>query len=214
MDEPDHYRLGRSLEEELMACLLGGHGIPAEVGLAAYDRLRSVWRCDPSRLEVEEEVAQLLSLPLEVNGRKVRYRFAAQKARYLSQALIQLPAIDATQGDREFRDALCSLMGVGPKTASWIVRNWRGSDEVAILDVHLLRAGRELGLFNSDLSVERHYRTIEDAFVNFARDIGAKASILDSVMWMAFRSANKPKKLRSTALQPCSRQGELELLRH
>src|SRR5262245_36718563 len=34
------YRLGRSLIEEVVACLLGGHGIPAEVGIAAFHRLR------------------------------------------------------------------------------------------------------------------------------------------------------------------------------
>src|ERR1044071_2579779 len=41
--EPDRSfepaRLGASLHEELAACLLGGYGIPAEVGLAAYDRI-------------------------------------------------------------------------------------------------------------------------------------------------------------------------------
>jgi hypothetical protein len=42
VEAPAHYKLGRSLEEELMACLLGGYGIPAEVGLAAYERLRAV----------------------------------------------------------------------------------------------------------------------------------------------------------------------------
>jgi len=214
MDEPDHYRLGRSLEEELMACMLGGHGIPAEVGLAAYDRLRRTWRSAPGRLESASEVEELLTRPLDVNGRQVRYRFAAQKARYLSQALAQLPAIDVEQGDRDFRDALCSLKGIGPKTASWIVRNWRGSDDVAILDVHLLRAGRELGLFSSELNVERHYRIIEDAFVNFARDIGAKASILDSVIWMAFRSASKAKRPHKGSQKSSAQQGELDLVLH
>ena len=40
LDEPEHYRLGRTLREELLACMLGGYGIPAEVGLARYRRLR------------------------------------------------------------------------------------------------------------------------------------------------------------------------------
>lgn len=191
LEEPEHYRLGRTLEEEVMACLLGGHGIPAEVGLAAYRRLREVWKRSPERLEDADEVGHLLAEPLEVGGRAVRYRFVAQKAQYVSQALRQLPEIDLDQGDRDLRDSLCTLKGVGPKTASWIVRNWRGSDEVAILDIHLLRACRELGLLGAELAVERHYYEIEAAFVDFALDIGAKASILDSVIWMAFRSANR-----------------------
>ena len=35
-----HHRLGVTLREEICACLLGGHGIPASVGLAAFERLR------------------------------------------------------------------------------------------------------------------------------------------------------------------------------
>lgn len=215
LEEPEHYRLGRTIEEEVIACLLGGHGIPAEVGLAAYHRLRHVWRRSPERLKNADDVAHLLADPLEVGGRAVRYRFVAQKAQYVSQALQRLPEIDMDQSDRELRDALCTLKGVGPKTASWIVRNWKGSDEVAILDIHLLRACRELGLFGPELGVERHYYEIEAAFVNFALDIGAKASILDSVIWMAFRSANRiarSAQLHRPAAKP--RHSQLRLALH
>lgn len=33
-------RLGQTLTEELAACLLGGYGMKAELGLAAFERLR------------------------------------------------------------------------------------------------------------------------------------------------------------------------------
>lgn len=212
LEEPEHYRLGRTLEEELMACLLGGHGIPAEVGMAAYHRVRNRWCDDPGCLLDDERLEVLLAEPLTVAGRSIRYRFAKQKAGYLSQALRELPRIDVEVGDQPLRDALCTLKGVGPKTASWIVRNWRGSDDVAILDVHLLRVGSELGLFKPELSVERHYREIEKAFVDFAKDIGAKTSILDSVMWMSLRSANRIKRSTEKRRSPAKeKQEELEL---
>lgn len=191
LEEPEHYRLGRTLEEELLACLLGGYGLPAEVGLAAYERVRREWLRAPDSLHEERNVIELLSEPLTIDTRKVRYRFARQKGRYLAQALRELPRIDRNLDDLSLRDALCAMKGIGPKTASWIVRNWRGSDEVAILDIHLLRAGRDLGLFAPELTVERDYPTIEKAFVDFAKDIGAKASILDSVIWMASRTASR-----------------------
>lgn len=187
MEEPDHFRLGKSLAEELIACLLGGYGIPAEVGLAAYERIRQVWADAPEALYEIEAVEKLLTQPLVVGGRNVRYRFAKQKAEYLSHALRALPSIDEMATDLDLRDALCGLKGLGPKTASWIVRNWRASDQVAILDVHILRAGRLLGLFDDVLTVEKNYREIEDLFIAFSQDIGAKASILDSVMWMTTR---------------------------
>src|ERR1700728_1422628 len=37
---PFRYKLGGSLSEEVAACLLGGYGITAEIGLAAFHRLR------------------------------------------------------------------------------------------------------------------------------------------------------------------------------
>jgi thermostable 8-oxoguanine DNA glycosylase len=184
LEAPDHYRLGMSLTEETLACMLGGYGIPAEVGLAAYARLRK----QPANvLQDEERVLALLSEPLHVASRTVRYRFARQKAKRIAAAMRELPNIDEQLPDRALRDALTGLSGIGPKTASWIVRNWRGSDDVAILDIHILRLGRRLGIFDHSLRVERHYGSLEHQFLGFARALGARASMLDSVMWMTVR---------------------------
>lgn len=188
LEEPEHYRLGKSLEEEVIACLLGGYGIPAEVGLAAYDRFRSVLSDDPASLCAFDVTYELLSRPLQMGGRSVKYRFARQKAQYVAAAMSALPTIDRTASDKDLRDALMTLPGIGPKTASWIVRNWRGSDEVSILDIHILRAGRDLEIFPRHWSVERHYGKLEQAYLDFANAIEARASILDSVMWMTMRA--------------------------
>lgn len=184
IDEPDHYRLGRSLREEVLACLLGGHGISAEVGLAAYQRLRA--RPDKELLDFDR-CCELLLEPLDVGGRAVRYRFANQKARYVAGAMAGLNGIPDKLGDIELRDALAGLPGIGLKTASWVVRNWRGSDAVSILDVHIIRAAEGLGLFGEDWRVSKDYRLMERAYLAFCRAIGARASILDSVMWMTMR---------------------------
>ena len=184
MDEPDHYRLGRSLREEVLACLLGGHGISAEVGLAAYQRLRA--RPNNELLDVDR-CCELLLEPLDVRGRAVRYRFANQKARYVGGAMAGLEGIPDKLGDIELRDALAGLPGIGLKTASWVVRNWRGSDAVSILDVHIIRAAEGLGLFREGWRVSKDYRLMERAYLAFCRAIGARASILDSVMWMTMR---------------------------
>lgn len=184
---PTHYKLGRTLREELLACLLGGYGIPAEVGLAAYERLNAVDREDPACLECTAAATELLSAPLQVAGRQVRYRFAAQKGRYVAAALAGLAAVDEEADDVNLRDALTALPGVGPKTASWIVRNWRGSDRVSILDVHIVRAARMLHLFEPGWRVERQYGLMEAAYLKFAAAIGSRAALLDSVMWMTMR---------------------------
>jgi N-glycosylase/DNA lyase len=187
LENPDHFRLGESLSEELLACLLGGYGIPAEVGLAAFERLRRALANDPESLCSPSYVISLLSDPLIVDSRQVRYRFARQKGNYIAGAFSVLETIDVEAPDRQLRDALTTLPGVGLKTASWIVRNWRGSDEVSILDVHILRAANMLNLFSKTWRVERNYRDMEEAYLGFSRAIGARASLLDSVMWMSMR---------------------------
>src|SRR3984957_1264603 len=76
------HRLGDTLLEEIAVCLLGGYGIPAEMGLAAFERLK-----DHEVLQgtaTETQMLQLLSQPFNMAGKVRRYRFAAQKARYLS----------------------------------------------------------------------------------------------------------------------------------
>ena len=70
-EAPDHYRLGATLDEELLACLLGGYGIPAEVGLAAYERLRAEAGTDHFSLDDPDRVFALLAEPLNVGGRPV-----------------------------------------------------------------------------------------------------------------------------------------------
>src|SRR4051794_19288313 len=60
------YSIGTSLREEVAACLLGGHGMPAEVGLAAFRRLRDRGLLDGrcSQAVIESALVE----PLEISG--------------------------------------------------------------------------------------------------------------------------------------------------
>jgi len=183
------YRLGDSLREEVAACLLGGHGIPAGVGVAAFRRLkeREVLKSNPS----EHDLFVQLSEPLVVNGRSIKYRFARQKARYLSIALRELLRMSPSiASGRSLRDTLVTLPGIGCKTASWIARNWLDADDVAILDIHVIRAGRLAGFFAPDLTVERDYFALETQFLAFSKAVGVRASELDAVIWLEMASSS------------------------
>lgn len=175
-------RLGRSLTEELAACLLGGYGMPAELGLAAYRRLRG-----RGLLGIVPTVAALeraLSEPFVMrHGAPRRYRFPHQKARYLAACLRAIRDVDPPASDRALRDVLMELPGIGPKTASWVVRNHRGSDAVAIIDIHILRAGRHVGLFPVSWQPQQHYVQLESAFLEFAAALNVRASLLDALIW-------------------------------
>ncbi len=179
------HRLGRTLREEVVACLLGGHGIPAEVGTAAFYRFRDAGVAEgtPSAPEVEA----LLREPLRVGDRRIRYRFARQRAVFVAECLRALSLHDLPAGDRSFRAALAQLPGIGLKTASWITRNVRDSDSVAILDIHICRACRIAGVFSRDASPTRSYLALEARFLEFACALRVRASLLDSIMWRVMR---------------------------
>jgi N-glycosylase/DNA lyase len=182
------HRLGSTLAEEVGACLLGGHGIPASVGLAAFQKLQSLGVF--ANAPTESEIFDVLSHPLEIDGRQIRYRFAKQKARYLSAALsclsTETPPLDSGKALRQW---LIQLPGIGFKTASWVARNWLDADDVAILDIHVLRAGALAKFFDENLTVERNYLELEEQFIRFAQAIGARASELDAIIWFEMMSA-------------------------
>lgn len=197
MDPPvasdEEFGLGRTLQEELVYCLLGSHGAPAEVGLAAAERVcLALQDYDVASISCDalnDVLLDLLLEPLDIKGRKIRYRFARQRAMYLAGSLIKLRGINEKDlDDTGLRDALTTLPGVGLKTASWIVRNRRGSDRVAILDIHIVRACAAIGVFPKDADPAKHYRILEEKFLNFSEAIGARSSHLDATMWRFMRT--------------------------
>lgn len=183
------YRIGETLKEEIAACLLGGYGIPAEVGLAAFSKVRQARLLDGSPPS-EQELYQVLSEPLKVGKRLVHYRFAHQRSRYLSAALHRAHhSSPPTENHHAFRSWLLELRGVGLKTASWITRNWLDSNEVAIIDIHIYRAGVLMGLYRRDELPAKHYFKMEQRFLQFAVAIDVKPAILDTLIWRQMKDA-------------------------
>ena len=175
------FQLGRSLIEETAACLLGGFGMKAELGLAAFARLR-----DGGFLETRttaKTIEKLLAEPFLLNGSSRQYRFPRQKSRYLASCLERFQHFSEPEDDLALRAELSQLPGIGPKTASWIVRNYRGSNAVAIIDVHIWRAGLLAGIFSPSRNPQAHYDQLERRFLRFAAAIKTQAAMLDALMW-------------------------------
>lgn len=181
------YKTNATLPEELTFCLLGGFGVTAELAATAFERCKESglidsYETDHTRWEED------LSRPLEVEGKSRRYRYPRQKAKYLASAMRVLKDDPWSQlKGKQMRDYLLTLKGVGPKTASWIVRNLEDSDEVAILDIHLIRAGIITGIFKPTHSVDKHYSDMESIFIEFCHRLGALPSRLDCLIWDQMR---------------------------
>jgi N-glycosylase/DNA lyase len=191
---PMSHRLARSFPGEVVACILGGAGVPGDVSTAAYLALEAAGLLAPGpRSPTAAEVADVLGLPLRVPGRarQIRYRFWRQRSERVAFALRWLkniagdPDVDPLSAPSPLvmRDRLMVLPGVGLKTASWVVRNYLDSDEVAIVDIHVARAGTAAGVFCKGWLLPRDYGLFESAFLRWARAGQVRASVLDAVIW-------------------------------
>lgn len=88
-----------------------------------------------------------------------------------------------------------SIKGIGPKTASWVARNWLDAEDVAILDIHIYRAGLLAKFFEPDKTVERHYFELEERFLDIAKALNVSAAELDAVMWHEMQASSSVHRL-------------------
>lgn len=185
---PETYQIGSTLLEEVALCLLGGHGITEQMAYVSFARLR-----DEGLLTgTPQTVAVLhgsLARPFDLPGRPhpVRYRFPRLKAERLSGAIDTLATNEppTTADARELRSWLMQLPGVGAKTASWIVRNLTRSDDIAVVDIHIRRAGVVAGVFDPGWRLPKDYRRFEEAFVEWATIGGVPTADLDACIWQS-----------------------------
>jgi thermostable 8-oxoguanine DNA glycosylase len=158
-----------------------------EVNFAVWEHLHDKGLFGPTPPDAAQIEAWLRE-PFKVGGRMIRYRFPQQRAERIAQALKELECADPDPTDGlALRARLMQLPGVGPKTASWIVRNWAGSDALAILDIHVLKAGQIMGLFPTRARLSRDYEQLENCFLTFSKALGVRESLLDALIWREVR---------------------------
>jgi N-glycosylase/DNA lyase len=186
------------LRQELLFCLLGGHGITAELAASATERLWSLGILSPGRspdADLEPAVAAELATPqfepVKKNGDFRRYRYPQKKAIVITHATewVQTHASDELMNSlvsirrpQDRRAFLCECPGVGPKTASWLLRNIGLGAGLAILDIHVLRALRGAGRISA-WRLPQDYERIERVFIEWCDDLGADPGTFDLLVW-------------------------------
>jgi thermostable 8-oxoguanine DNA glycosylase len=191
-DSDDFVSTETTLKEQVGFCLLGGFGITAEMNHAIFDRLDAEGIFRPHNIPTAADIERLLRSQVNVEGKLKRYRFPNQRSSRLATAMRLIEEDPPSPDDpRTFRDELIKIPGIGPKTASWITRNWLGSDDVAILDIHIIRAGVLIGLFDRRQTVPKDYDAMEARFLEFAAALQVRPSLLDAVMWREMRQLGR-----------------------
>ena len=186
-----------TLESEAAFCLLGGYGVSAESAAVAH---RAVMPLVERGSVDAAEYEAVLAAPSAETGR--RYRFPRQRAQRIAEA-VQLFSTEVPPADPlALRAWLLRIPGIGPKTAAWIVRNRTGSDEVAIIDIWLIRSMTACGVFPGGWDVRRHYERFEAAFLQYARQGQVPASTLDLCIWTQARIAGAALNLTASEHPP------------
>jgi N-glycosylase/DNA lyase len=183
------------LNRELIFCLLGGFAVPFELARSASNL---VWMLNPfsshwtegrlkSRLIAELSTPQFQ--PQRVDGSLRRYRFPKRKAelivgarRWLHERDSLLVDLQELASERERRQLMCGCPGVGPKTASWLLRNLGLGLGLAVLDVHIMRALQTAGRITTE-RLPRDYAFVETQFLAWCDELGASPAAFDLFVW-------------------------------
>ncbi|MGO9791649.1 MAG: hypothetical protein ACLP8S_19745 [Solirubrobacteraceae bacterium] len=194
--QPTDLGLGRTLREEVAACILGGYGLPAQVGLAAFRAVVQSGLLDAGRLPTAAELELVLLQPLHIGrAAAVHYRFPRQRAIRLTAALRYLELQQLPSEPHSIRRWLLECPGIGPKTAAWIIRNRRLGGDVAIVDVHIRRAGLVAGFFLPSWRLPRDYEWFENAFCAVASLGAVEPAALDACIWDICQSLGSARRL-------------------
>ena len=194
LNQKINYKCGDSLAEEIAACVLGGYGITAETGFAAFQALKKNGLLSKDVAldhDLRSNIYTILSAGFLLNNKKIRYRFAYQRAERLSYSLRKINTESIPRTDIAFRDWLLTFNGIGPKTASWITRNWFDSDNVAIIDIHIFRACTIMGLFTGKERVDKDYFKLEKLFLQLTRAMNVCASKIDVIIWSQMKALSE-----------------------
>lgn len=183
------------LHDELLFCLLGGFGVSFELASSASVCLKTLqpFEASWSSTNLEQRLLCELRLPQFAprcaDGSLRRYRFPAQRSKTIVKArewlLAQadlLETLIAFERDAKRRAYLCDCPGVGPKTASWILRNLGLSSHLAIIDIHVARALKAAHKID-DHRLPRDYELVERAFLDWCEELNAPANAFDLFLW-------------------------------
>lgn len=198
------------LWRELVACILGSR-IRFEIAHSALCRLEKMGLLSSSRRssrfeQYEEDIQGVLagaSKP-ENNVRVARrYPFYRMRANQIRQAAERLYGcrqtirsfLDNARDTREARRLLASeVAGLGPKQASLFLRNIGYTEQVAVLDAHVLAYMNWVGLTEApikSIATVKKYEDLENRFLEHACSLGYAPDQFDLAVWVVVRVAKE-----------------------
>ncbi|MGE8049735.1 DNA lyase [Pseudomonas monteilii] len=193
----------RHLWWELSCCILSSQ-VPYSLAMAAADRIDAQgWLrvIKQDHLDLADQLFELLSTPLDVEGKRRLYRFPRAKAAHLATTWLAVSHTGGTlkaliRGDvNDVRAWLVkNASGIGPKQASMFLRNCGVTYDLAILDRHVLNYMSAQGICSGEqvsISGLNQYGRYENRLRDHAQEMDCPVGLLDWAIWIVMRVANR-----------------------
>ncbi|MEQ4487952.1 MAG: hypothetical protein AAC990_05945 [Dehalococcoides mccartyi] len=195
-----------ALWHEMVACILGSR-VVFESAQRATDHLHTLGLLNVRQAlldlgKSEQLIYDALSFPLlsiEQRGFGRRYPFPKLRANHIRRTIesLYMPGHTINQilaTAKDAKDARLRIMsaavGIGPKQASLFLRNIRYTNDLAILDTHVLKYMILIGLLEPDfrgLSNLFSYEVVENLLLEYSLRRGVLLSKLDTAIWVVMR---------------------------
>lgn len=140
----------------------------------------------------------LLETPLQINGSMVKYRFPKSRAKLIAYNLIHLEnnfnlkkILENSNNIFKVRALLVkNIKGFGPKQSSYFLRNIGYSNDIAVLDIHILRYMNIQGIINDtnkSISNLKLYEKLESLLIDFLEFMKYPIGLIDQAIWIVMR---------------------------
>lgn len=198
---------------ELVACLLGSR-VFFELAQASARALATSGALDylsslGAKHDYLNRITSVLSKPVWAKTycgtyKHIRYRFPKSRANSIAKTAERIynspeksimNILEQSSDSNNARKLIVERShGIGPKQASLFLRNIGYSDDLAILDSHILRymyIVRITGKHFTSIGSIGIYERIESDLSKYAEDLGYQLSCLDTAIWIVMRVYQK-----------------------
>lgn len=147
------------------------------------------------RIELTERILKLLS---PIDG-SLKCRFSKSRSQNIANAIhyifVNYGSVKNMIGTYDCESKLRAFLvkeikGIGPKQASFFIRNIGYSDSIAILDSHIVFFLNAIKLLDSpkpNLSCISTYQKLESNFKSYSQEMGYSVGIVDQAVWIFTR---------------------------
>ena len=195
------------LAYELANCILGS-GVRYEVSISYASTLKELGMLTYDYIQNGDPVPQIeeaLSAPADsITGNFVykRYRYPKKGADHIWRSLSRIynefgsirTLISFYPDPASLRRALIEICpGIGPKQASHYLKNIGLTNNMAVLDRHIMKyleISSGQSICQRNVSKIEKYEEIEEYFIEVSCSFGFPASVVDQALWFIMRAIN------------------------